>query len=252
MGIRKGLTLGIALVSSVSFLGCAERAAYLKTSDGFSIAYELKKAESPKGAVLLLHGLGTNLDEWYTFGKDLRQKGWTTMAVDLRGHGDSLDLQGEEIRWSEMSDAGRRSTLNDVEAAVHFLKEQAPEAEQNLWILGSSFGASLALIYGAAHPELGGVVLFSPGINYGGLKTESAAKIFHSAVLMAAAEDNPGAVREATQILAWIPSERKKLLTYPKGGHGAELLDNVKGLKEEVLAWLNQGTPQKTQKNTSV
>ncbi len=250
---KKNWLMAAAVFLSASFFGCTSQAAYLKTSDGFSLAYELKKAKEPKGAVLLLHGLGTNLDEWYTFGKALRKKGWTTLAVDLRGHGDSLDFKGEEIHWTEMTDEGLRSTLNDVEAAVHLLKEQAPEAEQNLWVLGSSFGSSLALTYAAAHPEMNGAVLFSPGINFGGLKIEEPAKIFtEGAVLVIAAEDDPGAVRESRQIMEWIPSGRKKLLTFPKGGHGAELLDNVKGLKEEVLGWLSQDTVPKAQKNTSV
>lgn len=228
----------------VSFLipltGCAAKTVFLDTADHFPVAYELKRAPAAKGAVLLLHGLGTNLDEWYTFGKALRREGWTTMAVDLRGHGDSTYTGKEEILWNEMSAEGRRSTFHDVEAAVQHLKVHVPEAEQNLWIIGSSFGSSLALVYAAAHPDVLGVVLLSPGLVYGDIQTEEAARKLHSRVLLAAAEDDFGAVREAGDLFGWMPSENKKFLTRPKGGHGAQMLDEAEDLKKEILEWLNQ------------
>lgn len=230
--------------------GCAAKTVFLDTADHFPVAYELKRTPGAKGAVLLLHGLGTNLDEWYTFGKALRREGWTTLALDLRGHGESIYAGKEEIRWNEMSPEGRRSSFHDVEAAVKHLKVHVPEAEQNLWIAGSSFGSSLALVYAASHPEIQGVILLSPGLLFGDISTEEAARSFQSRVLLAAAEDDFGAVREAEELFGWIPSADKKLLTRARGGHGAQMLDEAEDLKKEILEWLNQES-SKTRKTIS-
>lgn len=244
------LCFAVSAFVLIPLAGCAAKPAFLDTADHFQVAYELKRAPDPKGAVLLLHGLGTNLDEWYTFGKALRRDGWTTMALDLRGHGDSLYAGKEEVRWTEMNAEGRRSSFHDVEAAVRHLKVHVPEAEQNLWIIGSSFGSSLALVYAAAHPDIQGAVLLSPGLIYGDIQTEEAARKFRSRVLLAAAEDDFGAVQEAGNLFGWIPSQNKKMLTRPKGGHGAQMLDEAEDLKKEILEWLNQQS-SKTPKITS-
>ncbi len=245
-----GLRLAVFASFLILLAGCAAKPVFLDTADHFPVAYELKRVPAAKGAVLLLHGLGTNLDEWYTFGKALRRDGWTTMALDLRGHGDSTYAGKEEIRWTEMNAEGRRSSFHDVEAAVRHLKVHVPEAEQNLWIIGSSFGSSLALVYAAAHPDIRGAVLLSPGLVYGDIQTEEAARKLGSRVLRAAAEDDFGAVREAGDLFGWIPSKNKKLLTRPKGRHGAVMLDEAEDLKKEILEWLNQES-SKTRKTTS-
>lgn len=233
--------------------GCsAARTSYLSTEDHFPVAYEMKRASQPRGAVLLVHGLGSSLDEWYTLGKALRKEGWTTLAVDLRGHGESTYLGKDEIRWNEMTVEGRLSSLRDVEAAAVYLKKQVPEAENNLWIAGSSFGAALALRYAVSDPEVRGVILLSPGLKFGGVDIEEAASAYRQRpVLMAAARDDFGAVRAAETIAGLIPSPDKKVLIREEAGHGAPMLDASPDLKKEVLAWLNEAS-SRTPENTSV
>ncbi|HTL48625.1 MAG TPA: alpha/beta fold hydrolase [Verrucomicrobiae bacterium] len=214
--------------------GCASQS-YLKTSDGVSLAYEYQPVPSPKGTALLVHGLGTNLSEWYNFKKFLNDNGWSTMALDLRGHGMSTSWNGEELDWRNFTGEGRLSTLRDLAAAVDFLHRP-----DNLWLVGSSFGASLSVLHAAEDPAVRGLVLFTPGIRMGPVPTDQAVtKLTQARILIAAAEDDAGAVENAKQLYEKTPGS-KKLLTYPKGGHGSEMLDNVKGLKEEVLKWMNQ------------
>jgi pimeloyl-ACP methyl ester carboxylesterase len=86
------------LKSDVSFAGGAGRL----TGDRWT-------PEGPsRGIVLLLHGGGQTRHSWREAGPALAQAGWTAIALDFRGHGDSdraadgrygIDAMAEDITW---------------------------------------------------------------------------------------------------------------------------------------------------------
>ena len=137
-----------------SFFSSCTRDTYLTASDGIRIAYEYKPADAEKGTAVLLHGLGSDLAEWYTLIKHLNQNGWSTLALDFRGHGLSTEWKGEELDWRNFSAEGRRTLLRDIGAAIRFL-----EGKKNIWLAGSSLGANLAINYAAQDPGVHGVIL---------------------------------------------------------------------------------------------
>jgi pimeloyl-ACP methyl ester carboxylesterase len=50
---------------------------------------EMHRAAPARGTVLLLHGGGQTRHSWRRTGRHLAEAGWTTVAYDARGHGDS-------------------------------------------------------------------------------------------------------------------------------------------------------------------
>lgn len=210
---------------------------FIRTSDGIPLAYDYREIPNEKGVAVLLHGLGSDLNEWHSLRKYLNKNGWSTLAIDLRGHGFSNIWNDEPISWKHFTVQGFLTALRDVEAAVDFVGR-----ERNLWIIGSSFGANLGLLYATQEAAVRGLVLLSPGFYYAGIAAEPAIKHYGKRpLLIAGAEDDPGTPK-ICKILYDRAENPKRLLSYDQGGHGTVMLDFVEGLKKEILQWINQET----------
>ena len=89
---------------------------------------------------LVLHGWGSNIERWEKIAKIISGKGFRVVAVDLPGFGKS-DVppigwgMGDYLLWLE-------------EFLDCFL-----EFKENFYLLGHSFGGSLAMNYSVKHPK---------------------------------------------------------------------------------------------------
>lgn len=98
-----------------------------------------------KGLVLLLHGGGQTRHSWQRTGQDLAAAGWTTIAADLRGHGES--------DWAPDGDYSPDAMVADLRAAVGALDERPV-------LVGASMGGMTSLLALDADPGLArGLVL---------------------------------------------------------------------------------------------
>lgn len=87
------------------------------------------KKENP--LVVLLHGGGQTRNSWGDTAKYLAEAGWSTLALDARGHGDSS--------WSDNSEYTIEFLVKDLKAVLrHF--EQKPA------VVGASMGGLTALV----------------------------------------------------------------------------------------------------------
>jgi pimeloyl-ACP methyl ester carboxylesterase len=131
-----------------------------RTVDGFTIAGTHTIAKG-KGAVLWLHGITVNRDEYQGFFKDgaefLSDAGVDSLRIDFRGHGDS---SGSSLDFSV---AGQ---MLDIDAALRYLA-QYYKRRPNLVIVGCSFGAPPALFAAEQYPKtVDGVILIAPVLSY--------------------------------------------------------------------------------------
>ena len=146
----------------------ASKPVSFKTADGWSIKGTLYSASESSGAAVLLHQRGGAKSDWISLCESLKTKGVTALAIDQRGAGESTEGpggKGENASWD---------TSEDIAAAVGYLKNY-----KTIGLAGASYGANNALIYAAKHPDrIKAVALFSPGADYGGLKTAEPAKLW--------------------------------------------------------------------------
>jgi len=86
------------------------------------------------GAVVLLHGVGSNRTSMLGRVRFLHARGYAVLAPDFQAHGES---PGEHVTY------GLRESL-DAAAAVEFLRRAAPD--ERLGVIGVSMGGAAALV----------------------------------------------------------------------------------------------------------
>lgn len=109
-----------------------------------------------KGVVLLLHGGGQTRHSWRNTGRTLAADGWSALALDARGHGQS--------QWAPDGDYG-------IDALVADLTSVIGELGQTPVLVGASMGGMTSLIGQGENSELArGLVLvdIAPKVESGG------------------------------------------------------------------------------------
>ncbi len=210
----------------------------ITTKDGFIIAGDYYTASSTKG-IVLLHMMPATKESWSSLAEKLQRAGFNVLAIDLRGHGAS---DGGPNGYKIFSDAQHQSGINDVDAAVMFLKEKGIT---EIHLGGASIGANLALWYLAEHLEIKSAILLSAGLDYRGVKTEAYAKEAKSdqAIYFVADEDDErsfggSAATMAQHLYDWTPA-KKEIKILKGAGHGTDMLCAHPELESELVEWLN-------------
>src|SRR5579884_2370798 len=72
-----------------------------KTDDGWTIAATYSPAKKGRPTAIMVHGVAAGRGEYDAFSSTLQARGWGTLALDLRGHGDSTDYRGQRRTFED-------------------------------------------------------------------------------------------------------------------------------------------------------
>src|SRR5574342_1023618 len=117
------------------------------TQDGQTIAYQLYAGKQGSTPVILLHMLRRTRADWDGFARWLQQNGYTVIAADSRGHGQSSG------NWEKFTDEDFRNMVYDVAALKSVLESRGADVKK-LTIIGASIGANTAFNYAANDPDV--------------------------------------------------------------------------------------------------
>jgi alpha-beta hydrolase superfamily lysophospholipase len=200
------------------------------TQDNKEIAYTLYENSAAKFGIVLLHMLDRDRNDWGDFAKLLQTAGYSVLAIDLRGHGEST----KNWRWRAFSDRDFQAMSFDAKAAVNFF---AQKKMTNIVLIGASIGANIALNYGIAEDSVKAIVLLSPGLDYRSVRTPESAEKNTKPTLVIASEDDLYAFTSAQQIYSTSKSSIKDYQYYKNAGHGTDIFKKEKaGL--HIIDWL--------------
>ncbi len=208
----------------------------LTTKDNVEIACDWYPAENPAGYLVLLHMMPATKESWKEFAEMAAGKGLSSIAIDLRGHGESA---GGPEGYNAFADEEHQQSMKDVEAAVEFLSARGKGERvlpEKIVLVGASIGANLALWYLAEHPEIKKAILLSAGEDYRGIKIPPLMQKLSAgqSLLMFASRDDVrkggsnASVNE--RLAAMVPAGvAKRLVVYDSGGHGTSFLSQAGG-----------------------
>ncbi len=188
------------------------------TGDGWSLVGDYTPSAKGKPLAILAHGVGAGKGEWKPLVKALKARGYGSLAIDLRGHGDSK-LGPDGRRGFESFDATGEwpKAVNDVLAAAGYL-EQRGIRERRLVLIGGSIGANLCALALAKLPKARALVLLSPGVDFRGVQLP---RFDPARAIVAASPGDQYSYATVEEIKKELPS----VTVIPsKSGHGAQML----------------------------
>lgn len=102
--------------------------------------------ESGHTAVLLLHDFRSDRTVWDPYIAAFRSRGWGVLAVDLRGHGESVrqDMRADLLQPLEVDVRSPQSYPRDVRASLAFLARQPKSDAGRIAMIGVGLGSDLA------------------------------------------------------------------------------------------------------------
>ncbi|MEO0281956.1 MAG: alpha/beta fold hydrolase [candidate division WOR-3 bacterium] len=206
------------------------------TDDGVLIYGNFKEPEQKNGkAIILLHMLRTDKSHWKDFSDKLNEKNYTTIAIDLRGHGQSIKKNNVDYRWQSFSENDFNKMVLDVKAAKIFLLERGYDPNK-IALIGASIGANIALNYASTDEEIRVVALLSPGLDYRGVKTEKSMQDFDGYVFIASSKEDEPSYSSCIK-LKDIGNSKKTVIFYENAGHGTWMFEKT-DLSEKLLDWI--------------
>ncbi|MEN9557739.1 MAG: hypothetical protein RL141_108 [Candidatus Parcubacteria bacterium] len=213
------------------------------SSDHIQIVGDWVTAPSTLGAIILVHAFSANRKSWAVFQTVLAERGLASIAIDLRGHGESIVARdGSPLAYERFTDDENENSLEDVRAAWDWLRKRGVEP-QRIGLAGASIGANLALQFLAEEPQIHGAALLSPGENYHGVTIQDAAArlLPHQAVWMAASRgDDDASVQAVAKLQEWLEVEEKPFQTLMRAGHGTQMLEQNPALMPAIADWLRE------------
>ncbi len=107
-------------------------------------------AGAPRGAVVLVHGMGEHSGRYDPLASALVDAGFSVWALDHRGHGQSEGRRGHVERFSTF--------VADLETFRLLVASRQPGPQV---LLGHSLGGAIALAHALSHPEAWTAVVLS-------------------------------------------------------------------------------------------
>ncbi|MDD2785596.1 MAG: alpha/beta fold hydrolase [Patescibacteria group bacterium] len=213
-----------------------------KAFDGVTIVGEWYPVPTTVGVAILLHMMPMDRRSWAPFQQVLAKYSIASLAIDMRGHGESVTTEGnEKLDYKKFDDIQHQQCVNDAQAAVDWLTRKKYDIDR-IMLVGASIGANIALREVQQEPRLGGVVLLSPGNNRGMNAAEDALYVKAHMALWAAGSDgdDPEAYEAAHRVVEVAAASRKMFVPYKNAGHGIHLFTSDPKLMDSLAQWMQE------------
>jgi pimeloyl-ACP methyl ester carboxylesterase len=217
----------VATVAALLLVACGDgdapgRLIRFRTEDGVSLAGELR-GSGPTG-VVLAHMFPADRTSWSDLATLLEDRGYTSLAIDFRGYGDSGGERDIPEIW------------RDVLAAIDALRDRGA---RKIVLVGASMGGTASLI-AASRAEVHGVVTLSAATTFMGLSAPpEVLQAVDEPKLFIAAEGD-GSAAATAQGFYDTASGAKRLEIVTGEDHGTDLLEGRHGdaVRQMILEFL--------------
>ncbi len=223
------------------------------TLDGWRPTATLVTGADPSTAVVLVHQLGSNRHEWSGLMAKLQSgRAVTTLAIDLRGHGDSTTgPRDERVTWESFGTDRERwaGAALDVVAAVQYLRTAGA---LRVAVVGSSIGGTAAMLAATgslgpyalpAGAEIDAVALLSPGLAYHGLDLREPMRRYLASrrpLLMFAGAGDPQSADAVPELAPGnLPNVEAEVFA-GASAHGVSLCNAAPERWDRLDAWLRR------------
>ena len=221
------------------------RKVLLTTKDHYQISGTLTEpsGQATASAVVLLHMFKQTKESWAPLLGPLAANGITSLAIDMRGHGDSRigpDGSDNSIRMEGRDSSLFKLMSKDAEAAVRYLIDQGANVNR-IGLVGASVGCSVALqVVAEGGVPIRAVVLMTPGTEYLGLRSlDDLRKWPARALPLLILSSREEAAKGALAIYQPRRDKGAELKLFDQQQiHGTYMFGEVDGMEELIATWL--------------
>jgi alpha-beta hydrolase superfamily lysophospholipase len=131
----------------------------VRTADQLDLVWQSWTSETPRGVIIIIHGLAEHGGRYHETARFLSGNGWAVYACDLRAHGLSPDPpKAGRVHVNRFTDYA-----HDVDAMIGTVTVR--HAGLPVYLLGHSMGGLIAISYALEKPEgLAGAIISSPAL----------------------------------------------------------------------------------------
>lgn len=217
-------------------------------SDGFNInaklTYPKIKGQREIATVVLLHSLGYNSQWWEDLPNNLLEKGYAVLAIDLRGHGESVyNSKLTKNSWKNMKNSAFAKYPDDIVAVINQVKaENTKKIFFNNWaIVGADIGAGAGVIAAdkmPIHPKT--IVMLSPVIKTKGLYIPVSMAHLDGVDFLSISGTDDIMSKEAESYL--IKFAQDEFITYTSESKttGMMMIKNDPSLSKMIAEWISE------------
>jgi dienelactone hydrolase len=207
----------------------------LRATDGTKLAATYYPSDRTGPGILLLHQCNRDRTSWNGLAEQLAAAGFHVLTLDYRGYGQSGGTPYTELTFPQQQEVGRKWP-GDVDVAFAYLKSLPGVRGDVIGAGGASCGVNQSIQLARRHPaEVKSLVLLSGNTDGDGRKFLKGASALP--LLLAAADDDGGAV----EMMAWIDATSgnpvNKFIQYKTGGHGTEMFKPHPDLPPDIVGW---------------
>jgi pimeloyl-ACP methyl ester carboxylesterase len=192
-------------------------------------------------ALILLHMRGGDKSTWGSLPEALLGEDFAVIAIDMRGHGQTVDPSGRQAALTQLTKSDYRGMLFDIGAAHAFLADQPDVDGERVGIIGASIGANLGVIYAASDRRVRTVVCLSAGLDYAGLTVLDYMEALDKRPLyLIVARGDKYSYESSAKIIETSAADGlKSMRAFDGKDHGTELLAAHPGLEQTIVTgWL--------------
>ena len=216
--------------------------------DGFNISatltYPKVKGQKDIQTVVLLHSLGYNSKWWQDLPKALLNKGYAVLAIDLRGHGESVyNSRLSKVSWKNLKNSGFAKYPADVVAIIEEVKKENTSKQFfNKWaIVGADIGASTGILAADelnSNPDV--VVMISPVVETRGLYIPVSVVHLDTTDFLAVLGTDDTVSKSAAEYLCKFAQNNFIEFTSESRSTGMLMLKNDPGLVNFISEWVSE------------
>ncbi len=176
--------------------------------------------------VLLLHMYDQTRADWDELAKLLQDVGIASLAIDLRGHGQTGG--GEDWQLAPL----------DVAAALEWLAARDDVDAERLGAVGASIGANLTMVLGSSDTRVDAIGLLSPGFDYFRVEIGGLILAYGDRPALFAASEGDGYSADTVRAMDSQAIGPTVLLVYPGAAHGTDMFDTQPSLIDDIVDFL--------------
>ncbi len=217
----------------------------LRTADGMTLKaqlYEPRGGGETKPAIVALHMEGADCTTWAAVAPEFARRGFSLLAVDMRGHGGSRTQGGEDLgpkvdaRDPDLFNA----MVNDALAGVAYARGSLLADGKKIGVLGAAAGGSVAIQAAKKDKTIAAVMSVSPASNACGITVANGLGKWDGRpiALFSTTQSPLGDLKKLERALAKKPRTAVIVLEGPAAA-GTAVFETVDGAGAHVVQWFN-------------